>query len=151
MKTANVKPADIQKNWFVVDVSQQQLGRISAEIASVLRGKHKPSFSPQWDCGDFVIVTNAAQIGLSGKKLTDKEYHHHTGYVGGIKTQTAKEMLAAHPERMIEKAVKGMLPKSKLSRQIMKNLKVYAGAEHPHEAQKPMPFPSRAAKHGETK
>ena len=149
MKTATLTPADIQKSWYVVDVSQLQLGRVSAEIARVLRGKHKPSFCPQWDCGDFVIVTNAQNINLSGKKLTDKKYQHHTGYVGGIKTQTAKEVLAAHPDRLIERAVKGMLPKNKLSRQIMKNLKIYAGAEHPHAAQQPMAFPFRAHKNGE--
>ncbi len=146
MKTATLTPADIQKSWYVVDVSQLQLGRVSAEIARILRGKHKPSFSPQWDCGDFVIVTNAASLNLSGKKWTDKEYHHHTGYVGGIKTQTAREIMNAHPDRLIIQAVKGMLPKNKLSRQIMKNLKVYAGAEHPHAAQQPMAFPFRAHK-----
>lgn len=137
MKTCSIKPADIEKKWVTVDATGKSLGRLASEIAHVLRGKHKPSFVPHLDCGDNVIVTNAAKITLSGRKWEQKTYYHHSGYIGGIKSIKAKDLLDRHPERLIEYAVKGMLPGNKLSRKVMKNLRVFAGSEHGHEAQKP--------------
>lgn len=143
MKTCSIKPADIEKKWVTVDAAGKPLGRLASEVARVLRGKHKPSFTPHIDCGDYVIVTNAAQISLTGRKWERKVYYHHSGYIGGIKAIKAEDLLAKHPERLVESAVKGMLPKNKLSRHIFKNLKVYAGSEHAHEAQKPVPAAPR--------
>ncbi|MGE0171453.1 MAG: 50S ribosomal protein L13 [Oligoflexales bacterium] len=137
MKTHNVKPADIKKKWLVVDATDKCLGRIASQIAHVLRGKHKATFTPHLDCGDNIIVVNAEKIRLSKDKFQSKEYHHHTGYIGGIKTASAKEILETYPDRLITTAVKGMLPRNKLGRRILKNLWVYAGGQHPHEAQKP--------------
>lgn len=136
-KTVSVNKANANKQWVVVDATQQTLGRLSSQIAMVLRGKHKPSFTPHSDCGDNVIVINAEKVILTGKKLADKEYIRHTGYPGGQRFASPKQLLAKHPERIIEMAVKGMLPRTRLGREQYRNLKVFAGANHPHEAQNP--------------
>ena len=130
-------PSTIERKWYVVDATGYTLGRLSSEIAKVLRGKNKPVFTPHVDTGDYVIVVNAEKIKVTGKKLDQKIYYHHSDYVGGMKETTLKEMLNKHPERVIEFAVKGMLPKGPLGRQMYTKLHVYAGAEHPHAAQKP--------------
>jgi large subunit ribosomal protein L13 len=148
MKTQSVKPADIKKNWVVVDAANKPLGRVASEISRLLRGKHKPSFVPHLDCGDNVVVVNAKDVTLTGRKWDQKVYYRHTNYVGGLKAAGAREVLANNPERLIESAVKGMLPHNKLGRKVLKNLKVYPGSEHPHEAQKPVQAPSRIAKEG---
>ena len=137
MKTYIASPADIDRKWYVVDATGCTLGRLASEVAKVLRGKNKPQFTPHIDTGDFVIVTNADKIKVTGKKLEQKIYYHHSDYVGGMKETTLKEMLAKKPEKVIELAVKGMLPKGPLGRSMGKKLFVYAGAEHPHAAQKP--------------
>jgi len=137
MNTYATKPSDITRKWYVVDAEGCTLGRLSSQIASVLRGKNKPVFTPHVDTGDYVIVVNAEKIKVTGKKLDQKIYYHHSDYVGGMKETTLKEMLAKHPERVIEFAVKGMLPKGPLGREMYKKLFVYAGPEHKHEAQKP--------------
>ena len=137
MKTFMASPATVERKWYVVDAEGCTLGRLSSEIAKVLRGKNKPQFTPHADAGDYVIVINAEKIKESGKKLDQKVYYHHSDYVGGLKETTLKELLAKHPERAIEFAVKGMLPKGPLGRQMFTKLHVYAGAEHPHAAQKP--------------
>jgi len=143
MKTCSITPADIKKEWVIVDGSNIPLGRVASQIAHILRGKHKASFVPHLDCGDNVIVINAEKISLSGNKWEQKTYYHHTGYIGGIKAITAKDLFQKKPEQMITKAVKGMLPKNKLANKQIKNLKVYVGSEHPHEAQKPSSAPMR--------
>lgn len=135
--TYMAKPMEVERKWYVVDAEGQTLGRLSSEIASILRGKFKPEFTPHVDAGDFVIVINADKVNLTGKKLTDKKYYRHSGYQGGLRVTTAGQMLATKPERVIELAVKGMLPKNRLGRQLFTKLNVYAGAEHPHQAQKP--------------
>ena len=137
MKSFMASPATIERKWYVVDAAGCTLGRLASEVAKVLRGKNKPIYTPHIDCGDYVIVVNADQIKVTGKKLDQKIYYHHSGYVGGMKETTLREMLAKHPDRVIEHAVKGMLPKGPLGRQMYKKLFVYAGAEHGHEAQKP--------------
>lgn len=137
MKTFMASPATIDRKWYVVDATGMNLGRLSSEIAKVLRGKNKPIFTPHMDCGDYVIVVNAEKIVVTGKKLDQKIYYRHSEYVGGMKETTLKEMLAKHPERVIEHAVKGMLPKGPLGRAMYKKLFVYAGPEHKHAAQKP--------------
>ena len=138
MKTTQVaKKEDITREWFLVDVDNKVLGRVATEIANVLRGKRKPIYTPSVDTGDFVIVVNAAKIALTGNKLADKAYHHHTGFPGGLKTITAGKLLEKKPEDIIKKAVKGMLPKNKLARHMLSKLKIYAGPEHPHKAQQP--------------
>lgn len=137
MKTYLAPINEIERKWYVVDAKDKILGRLATEIASRLRGKHKPTFSPFIDNGDFIIVTNAELVQLTGKKWDDKKYYHHTGYMGGIKEATAKELLEKHPTDLLIKAVKGMLPKNKIGRAQLKKLKVYAGSEHPHEAQLP--------------
>ena len=136
MKTYMPGP-DIERKWYVVDAEGQTLGRLCSEIAKVLRGKNKPIFTPHADCGDYVIVVNAEKIRVSGKKLDQKMYYHHSGYVGGLKETTLREMLSRHPERVVEHGVKGMLPKGPLGRKIYKKLFVYVGSEHKHAAQKP--------------
>ncbi len=136
-KTIVTKAADIQREWVVVDAAGQNLGRLATRIASLLRGKHKPQFSPSLDCGDFVVVVNAEKITVTGGKLAEKEYYSYSGYPSGLRTTTLREMLAKHPDRVITHAVKGMLPHNRLGRAILKKLKVYAGPEHPHKAQKP--------------
>lgn len=137
MKTRFAKKDDIDRKWYVVDAKDAVLGRLATKVATYLRGKNKPVFTPNADTGDFVIVINADRIRLTGKKLSDKVYYHHSGYIGGIKAQTAKEMLEKKPEKIIEKAVWGMLPKNTLGRAMLKKLKVYKGSEHPHKAQAP--------------
>ena len=136
-KTISVNKANADKKWFIVDAEGQTLGRLASRIAIVLRGKHKVNYTPHDDCGDFVVVINAEKVTLSGKKWSDKQYIRHTGYPGGQRVTTAEEMLSKHPERLLEKAVKGMLPKNKLGRAIYRNMKVYTGLEHEQEAQKP--------------
>jgi len=136
-KTISAKKTDIKKEWYVVDATDQILGRFSSGIARILRGKNKPAFTPHVDCGDNVIIINAEKIRLTGKKWTDKLYIRHTGYPGGQRFRTPAELMARNPVAMIEKAVKGMLPKNRLGSAIFRNLYVYAGSDHPHEAQKP--------------
>ena len=138
MKTYLTPVNEIEKNWYVVNAEDKILGRLATEIALRLRGKHKPSFSTFIDNGDFIIVTNADKIKLTGNKWDDKKYYRHTGYIGGIKETSAKELLVKHPTDMLMKAVKGMLPKNKLGRAQLKKLKIYAGSEHPHKAQQPV-------------
>ena len=138
MKTFSARPADIDKKWILVDADGVVLGRLASQIALILRGKHKPSYTPNMDCGDNVVVINAGKIHLTGKKLTDKIYYRHTGYPGGIKERRAGEILEGkHPERVVQKAIERMIPGGPLGRRQLKNLRVYAGAEHPHEAQNP--------------
>ena len=137
MKTFMASPATIERKWHVVDAEGKTLGRLASEVAKVLRGKNKPTFTPHIDTGDYVIVVNAEKIKVTGRKLDQKIYYHHSDYVGGMKETTLKEMLNKHPERVIEFAVKGMLPKGPLGRQMYKKLHVYAGPEHDHAAQKP--------------
>ena len=137
MKTFMASPATIDRKWYVVDATDMTLGRLASEIAKVLRGKNKAIFTPHIDTGDYVIVINAEKIAVTGKKLDQKIYYHHSDYVGGMKETTLREKLAKKPESVIELAVKGMLPKGPLGRQMLKKLHVYAGPEHKHEAQKP--------------
>jgi large subunit ribosomal protein L13 len=140
MKTYVPKRAEIKRDWWVVDAEGVALGRLASQVASRLRGKHKPGFTPFLDTGDHVVVINAAKLVLTGAKLQSKLYRRHSGYPGGLKEVPAETMARKHPERMIELAVKGMLPKGPLGRKMAKKLKVYAGAKHPHEAQRPQPF-----------
>ncbi|WP_232699826.1 50S ribosomal protein L13 [Brevibacillus daliensis] len=135
--TYMAKPLQVERKWYIVDAEGQTLGRIASEVATILRGKHKPEFTPHVDTGDFVIVLNADKIKLTGKKLTDKMYYRHSMHPGGLKATPAGEMLNKRPDRLFELAVKGMLPKNSLGRQMFSKLKVYAGTEHPHAAQKP--------------
>lgn len=137
MKTFMANPATIERKWYVVDAADMTLGRLAAEVAKVLRGKNKPVFTPHLDMGDYVIVINAEKIKVTGRKMDQKIYYRHSDYVGGMKETTLKEMLQKHPERVVEHAVKGMLPKGPLGRQMYKKLHVYAGPEHEHAAQKP--------------
>jgi len=137
MKTFNAKKEDIVRDWYLIDAEGKVLGRLASKIARRLRGKHKPIYTPHVDTGDFIVVVNAGKVSLTGKKLTDKIYYHHTGYPGGIKSQAAGKLLKEKPERLLRMAVKGMLPKNSLGRQMLKKLKIYSGSEHPHEAQTP--------------
>ncbi len=137
MSTQVAKQSEVNRSWFVVDMDDQVLGRAATEIARILRGKHKPIYSPSVDTGDFVVVVNAEKVKLTGNKLADKKYYHHTGFPGGIRSVTAEKLIETKPEELIRKAVKGMLPKNKLGRQMIKKLKVYSGGEHPHSAQQP--------------
>ncbi|WP_404996554.1 50S ribosomal protein L13 [Caldifermentibacillus hisashii] len=135
--TYMAKPQEIERKWYVVDAAGQTLGRLASEVASILRGKHKPTYTPHVDTGDHVIIINAEKIELTGNKLDDKKYYRHSQHPGGLKVRTADEMRTNYPERMLELAVKGMLPKNSLGRQMFKKLHVYRGPEHPHQAQKP--------------
>ena len=137
-KTFSAKPNDVTRDWFVVDAADKTLGRLASEIAHRLRGKHKPEYTPHVDTGDYIVVVNAEKIRVTGKKTTDKMYHHHTGYPGGLKSMSFEKLIDKAPERVIQSAVKGMLPKNPLGRAMFKKLKVYAGAEHPHTAQQPI-------------
>ncbi len=137
MKTFSAKPTDVHQKWYLIDAKGLTLGRLSTRVAEILMGKHKPSYSPNIITGDVVIITNCAKIKVTGNKLTDKFYYRHSGYPGGIKETSLAEMLQKHPNRVIEHAVAGMLPKNKLRDGMLKNLKVYATAEHKHEAQQP--------------
>lgn len=140
MKTFSAKPESVERDWYVVDAADKTLGRLAAELAHRLRGKHKPEYTPHVDTGDYIVVVNADKIRVTGKKTTDKKYYHHTGYPGGIREITFDKLLDKAPERVIEKAVKGMLPRNPLGRAMFKKLKVYAGSEHPHAAQQPQPL-----------
>src|ERR671922_1597727 len=144
MPTLMPKESEIERKWFVVDADGQVLGRLATQVATILRGKHKPSFAPHLDVGDHVVVLNAEKVHLTGRKLKDKRYRWHTGYIGGLKDIAAEQMLDKHPERVIEWAVQGMLPKNRLGRAMAKKLKVYRGAAHPHQAQQPVPLPAAA-------
>lgn len=137
MKTFTASPATIERKWYVVDAEGMTLGRLASEVAKVLRGKNKPIFTPHMDTGDYVIIVNAEKVKVTGKKMTQKIYYHHSDYVGGMKKTTLKEMFAKHPERVLEHAVKGMLPKGPLGRRMYKKLFVYTGPEHKHAAQQP--------------
>ncbi len=137
MKTVFAKPSTIRRDWYVVDAAEQTLGRLATQLAMRLRGKHKASYTPHMDTGDNLIVINADKINVTGRKMSDKLYHHHTGWQGGLKTVNLEKLLKEHPERVIEIAVKGMLPKNPLGRAMFKKLHVFAGTEHPHAAQQP--------------
>lgn len=141
--TYMAKPAEIERKWYVVDAEGQILGRLASEVASLLRGKHKPIYTPHADTGDHVIIINAEKIRLTGKKLTDKMYRHHSGHPGGLKERSAQEMRNTRPEKMLELTIKGMLPHNSLGRQMSKKLHVYAGGEHRHQAQKPETYELR--------
>lgn len=138
--TVSAKPAEVRRDWFLVDATDKTLGRLATEIASRLRGKHKPIYTPHVDTGDYIVVVNAEKIRVTGNKASDKMYHHHTGYIGGLKTRNFNQMIERSPERVLEIAVKGMLPKGPLGRQMYRKLKVFAGSEHKHEAQQPQPL-----------
>ena len=140
MKTYTAKAGEIERRWYVVDARDRTLGRLATQVAGVLRGKHRPIFSPHLDAGDFVIVINAEKIRVTGKKLETKRYYRYSGYLGGLKSTVLSEQLKRHPERVLSHAVRGMLPKNRLGRAMLKKLKVYAGPEHPHAAQKPEPL-----------
>jgi len=137
VKTYTVKPGDITRQWYVVDAEGKTLGRLASHIATILKGKHKPIYTPHADVGDYVIVINADKIHVTGRKMRQKMYHRHSGYPGGLKSINLRDLLQRHPTRAIEFAVKGMLPKNRLGRKMFKKLKVYAGSDHPHQAQKP--------------
>lgn len=137
MKTFVTKPAEVDRKWYVVDADGQTLGRLATKLAETLRGKHKTIYSPSVDCGDYVIVINAEKIAVTGNRMDDKMYHRHSGYPGGLTSVTLRRLLETYPERAIQSAVKGMLPKNSLGRQMLKKMKVYAGTEHPHQAQQP--------------
>jgi len=137
MKTLSAKPESVRRDWYVVDAAGKTLGRLSSEIASRLRGKHKPEYTPHVDTGDYIVVVNAEKIAVTGKKTSDKMYHRHTGYIGGLKSISFDKLIAKAPEQIIEISVKGMLPKGPLGREMFKKLKVYAGEVHPHTAQQP--------------
>ena len=139
-KTTMIKPEEVERKWYVVDASGKVLGRLATRIAKILMGKHKPKYTPHVDTGDYVIVVNADKVVLTGKKLDQKVYYWHSGYPGGLKSLTARQMLEKHPERLIWLAVKRMLPKNRKGRKMLKRLKVYASPEHPHQAQKPEPI-----------
>lgn len=140
MKTYVAKPSEIQRQWYVVDAAGQNMGRLASEVAKILRGKHKPTYTPFLDTGDFVIIINASKMTLTGNKLDQKMYRTHSGYLGGMKETSYRKLMATRPERAFEHAVKGMLPKNSLGRQMYRKLKVYAGAEHEQSAQKPQPL-----------
>ena len=140
MKTLSVRPQDVEHDWYVVDAENQTLGRLAAAVARRLRGKHKASYTPHVDTGDFIVVVNAEKVRVTGKKRTDKVYYRHSGYPGGIKAARFEEMIVKHPERVIENAVKGMLPRNPLGRAVFRKLKVYARSDHPHSAQQPKPL-----------
>ena len=140
MRTFTQKQEEIERDWYVVDAEGETLGRLASRIAPILKGKHKPIYTPHLDCGDFVVVVNAEKVRVTGRKLDQKLYHHHSGYPGGLKSISLRDQLDKHPERVLQAAVRGMLPKNKLGRRMIKKLKVYAGETHPHEAQQPEPL-----------
>jgi large subunit ribosomal protein L13 len=140
VRTFTEKKEGIERQWYVVDAEGQTLGRLASRIAPILKGKHKPTYSPHLDCGDFVIIVNAEKVRVTGQKLDQKLYYHHSGYPGGLKSISLRDQLGRHPERVLESAVRGMLPKNKLGRRMIKKLKVYAGDTHPHQAQQPKPL-----------
>jgi large subunit ribosomal protein L13 len=140
MKTFSAKAGDVNHDWFVVDATDKTLGRLAAEIAHRLRGKHKPEYTQHVDTGDYIVVVNAEKVRVTGNKATDKLYHHHTGYPGGIRSLSFEKLIDKAPERVIQRAVKGMLPRNPLGRAMFRKLKVYAGSDHPHAAQQPQPL-----------
>lgn len=140
MTTVSAKPAEVKRDWFVVDATDKTLGRLATEIARRLRGKHKAEFTPHVDTGDYIVVVNAEKVRVTGNKLKDKTYHRYTGYIGNLKSISLEKLLASHPERAIESAVKGMLPKNSLGRAMYRKLKVYAGPNHHHQSQQPRPL-----------
>ena len=144
MRTVSAKPGQVEQDWFLVDASGCTLGRLASELATRLRGKHKPEYTPHVDTGDFIVVVNASQVRVSGDKLNQKIYHRHTGYIGNLKSVPLKKVMEETPERAILAAVRGMLPKNRLGRAMLKKLKVYAGPEHKHGAQQPQPLEIRA-------
>jgi large subunit ribosomal protein L13 len=140
MKTYTARPADVERRWLLVDAEGRTLGRLATQVATVLKGKHKAMYTPHLDTGDHVVVVNASKVALSGRKPEDKMYFHHTLYPGGATWTSIQDLMARHPERVVTEAIRGMLPKTKLGRAMMKKLKVYSGADHPHEAQQPAPW-----------
>ena len=136
-KTYNARPSETDRAWHLVDADNQVVGRLAAQVATILRGKHKPEYTPHVDTGDFVVIVNAEKVRFTGKKETDKTYFRHSGYPGGVTTRTVREVRERHPERILERAIQGMLPKNRLGRAMAKKLKVYAGPDHPHDAQNP--------------
>ncbi|MBB2909466.1 large subunit ribosomal protein L13 [Streptosporangium becharense] len=140
MRTYTPKPAEVERQWYIIDATDIVLGRLASHVANLLRGKHKPIFANHVDTGDFVIIINADKVALTGKKLEQKKAYRHSGYPGGLRAMTYGELMDKRPDRAVEKAVKGMLPKNALGRKMIKKLKVYSGSEHPHQAQKPVPF-----------
>ena len=137
MKTISAREQDIQRDWYVIDAQGQTLGRLATQVATLLRGKHKPNYTPHVDCGDYVIIVNAEKVHVTGQKMTQKIYYRHSGYPGGLKQVTLRDQLQKFPDRVVEQAVRGMLPKNRLGRRMFKKLKVYAGSDHPHQAQQP--------------
>lgn len=140
MRTFTAKTAEIEREWYVIDAEGQTLGRLASRIAPIIKGKHKPIYTPHLDCGDYVIIINADKVRVTGQKMEQKFYYRHSGYPGGIKSISLRDQLARYPERVLQSAIKGMLPKNKLGRRMIKKLKVYAGDSHPHEAQQPKPL-----------
>ncbi|MGD2039825.1 MAG: 50S ribosomal protein L13 [Anaerolineae bacterium] len=140
MRTFTAKKEEIERNWYVVDAEGQTLGRLASRIAPILKGKHKPSYTPHLDCGDYIVVINADKVRVTGRKKDQKFYYRHSGYPGGLSSISLRDQLDKFPERVVESAVKGMLPKNRLGRQMFKKLKVYAGESHPHQAQQPKPL-----------
>lgn len=140
MRTFTQKQAEIERDWYVVDAEGETLGRLASKIAPILKGKHKPSYTPHLDCGDFVIIVNAEKVRVTGRKLDQKFYHRHSGYPGGLTSISLKDQLDRYPARVLEAAIRGMLPKNRLGRRMIKKLKVYAGSAHPHQAQQPKPL-----------
>ncbi len=140
MRTFTQKKEEIERDWYVVDAEGETLGRLASRIAPILKGKHKPIYTPHLDCGDFVIIVNAEKVRVTGRKLDQKLYHRHSGYPGGLKSISLRNQLDKHPERVLQAAIRGMLPKNKLGRRMIKKLKVYAGDSHPHQAQQPKPL-----------
>jgi large subunit ribosomal protein L13 len=140
VRTFTAKNEEIERDWYVVDAEGQTLGRLASRIAPIIRGKHKPIYTPHLDCGDFVIIINAEKVRVTGRKLDQKLYYRHSGYPGGLKSISLRDQLDKHPERVLQAAIRGMLPKTKLGRQMIKKLKVYAGDSHPHQAQQPKPL-----------
>lgn len=137
MRTISAREQDVQRDWYVIDAQGQTLGRLASRVATLLRGKHKPIYTPHVDCGDYVIIVNAEKIHVTGQKMTQKKYYRHSGYPGGLKEVALRDQLQKFPDRVIEKAVQGMLPKNRLGRRMFKKLKIYAGPNHPHQAQQP--------------
>lgn len=140
MRTFTAKEAEVERDWYVIDAEGQTLGRLASRIAPILKGKHKPIYTPHLDCGDFVVVVNAEKVRVTGRKLDQKFYHRHSGYPGGLTSINLRDQLGRYPERVIQSAIRGMLPKNKLGRRMIKKLKVYAGDSHPHQAQNPSPL-----------
>lgn len=140
MRTFSIRKEDIDREWYVIDAEGETLGRLASRIATILKGKHKPIYTPHLDCGDFVIVVNAEKVRVTGRKMDQKVYYRYSGYPGGLSQISLRDQLNRHPERVLQAAIRGMLPKNKLGRQMIKKLKVYAGEEHPHQAQQPKPL-----------